>query len=592
VALQGGFTLGGGVGIPIRGGYFPRPLPPRPIVPPRNGIVPGPRFQLPQPPNPGRGGGFQLPALPKFGQILDWFWGLLNRRGYRDQQRPGPNPGQDYEQDGTGEYTKTGITRYTWGGTCERINPNTGVWENYTVRERYTDVAAANSEWNPANVLVTSWISDGDRSGWQQVFLMAANRATALAVIVDGRIRNPQITLNAQAFGGSDRFPMPGELPLPPTDPDPAWQPEPLPEIEPLPALPDTLPLRPPLTEPEPAPQPEEPETLPEAPPTPGRPIAPPIAPPITPPITTPRPNPSPPLPGRPPQPTLPDGRPKPEPLPPPVTRPPGTETTPDGEIGQPGTQPRPDLIGIAAELGKIEQKTLQLLNRPANPPDLADLVGKLEEILSKLEDTYPAGSYELFPVCETDAGGTPRPPMVTEWPAGTGKLDLVEAKLDAVAELIQFHKELRQPVCNRAPFGEEVTVNWIEDLTTATRATPLRKVTRYRDRTGKSVAGHVAHWEGFAWDAGPVVVSVVGPWGKVEVWAASEAEGQRVARHALQGGGWDPDSEPSTEWLAATAKSDRVGLAGRMVVAVDRQGVRITKRRGSSGPPEQVEPE
>jgi hypothetical protein len=374
-----------------------------------------------------------------------------------------------------------------------------------------------------------------------------------------------------------------------PSQPDPSWQPQPLPEIKPAP--PEVLP---PLL-PQPAPPEREPETQPEWQPVPVPPQRPPTSPPVVAPPEPPkvpvRPRPQPPIlpPITDPVPPEPDTDPPPEQ--PPETRPPGTETTPDGEVGQPGTQPRPDLPGIAAEVGRIEQKVLQLLNRPANPPDLTDLVGKLEEILSKLEDTYPAGSYELFPVCETDAGGTPRPPMVTEWPAGTGKLDLVEAKLDAVAELIQFHKELRQPVCNRAPFGEEVTVNWIEDLNTTTRRRPLTKVLRYRDRSGMGVAGHVAHWEGFAWDAGPTIVACNGPWGCVKVWAASEGEGQRVIRHALAAGGWNPDTEPGTDWIATTDTGGRNGQPGRMVVAVDLQGVRITKRRGSDGRPEQIEP-
>jgi hypothetical protein len=261
-------------------------------------------------------------------------------------------------------------------------------------------------------------------------------------------------------------------------------------------------------------------------------------------------------------------------------------------EIGQPGTQPRPDLIGIAAEVGRLEQKLRIVLEPPAGGGGPGDPDPRIDEILSILRAPFAPGGYQLFPACETDADGRPRPPMETEWPAGSGAFDLLEAKLDALADLVQFHKELRQPVCNRAPFGEEVTVNWIEDLTTATRQTPLKKVTRYRDRTGKSVAGHVAHWEGFAWDAGPLIVGANGPWGCVKVWAASEAEGQRVVRHALQGGGWDPDSEPATEWFAAPDTGGRNGQAGRMVVAVDRRGVRITKRRGSDGPPEQIEPE
>jgi hypothetical protein len=145
--------------------------------------------------------------------------------------------------------------------------------------------------------------------------------------------------------------------------------------------------------------------------------------------------------------------------------------------------------------------------------------------------------------------------------------------------------------VCNRAPFGEEVTVNFIEDLTTSTRRRPLTKRLTYRDRTGRSAEWHAAHWADFEWDAGPIVVSVVGPWGEVQVWATSESEGQRVARHALTAGGWDPDSEPSTEWLAAPSGGTRNGQAGRMVLWVSPDGARVSKRRGPSGSPDLPEP-
>jgi hypothetical protein len=140
----------------------------------------------------------------------------------------------------------------------------------------------------------------------------------------------------------------------------------------------------------------------------------------------------------------------------PPVT-PPGVEVTPDGPIGQPGTPPPPTLVGIAAEVGRIEQKTRQLLDRPAGGVDLQELIDALLAALEPEEDTYPAGSYVLNPVCEE------KDPAVVNWPGGEGALGLVNAKLDALAELLQAHKDFRQPICATKASGQPVTVQFQE---------------------------------------------------------------------------------------------------------------------------------
>lgn len=118
------------------------------------------------------------------------------------------------------------------------------------------------------------------------------------------------------------------------------------------------------------------------------------------------------------------------------------------------------------------------------------------------------------------------------------------------------------------------------------TRTRLLEKRLTYRDRTGGSVADHVAHWDGFQWQAGPVIVSAMGPFGEIQAWAASEAEGRRVVAHALAGGGWANDPALGIEWAVATASGGRNGRTGTMEVMQTRRGPAISKRDGPSGPP------
>jgi hypothetical protein len=122
-----------------------------------------------------------------------------------------------------------------------------------------------------------------------------------------------------------------------------------------------------------------------------------------------------------------------------------------------------------------------------------------------------------------------------------------------------------------------------------------LEKRLSYRDQSGRGQAEHAAHWEGFTWRAGPVIVSSHASWGCVQVWAESEAEGKRVIRHAGVIAGVDPDSEPGAEWQVSRPRSSRYGRTGLMRTRGNVLGLFVTKRNGPSGAPsmeEATEPE
>ena len=114
-----------------------------------------------------------------------------------------------------------------------------------------------------------------------------------------------------------------------------------------------------------------------------------------------------------------------------------------------------------------------------------------------------------------------------------------------------------------------------------------VRKVLSYRDLTGAGQGAHVAHWIGFRWNTGPVIVAAVGTFGTVQVWASSASEGKRVIRHAGAIGGWDPDDPEQSEWIVTEPKGSRYGRIANVGVKVRRGVPWISKREGPSGAPE-----
>lgn len=95
-----------------------------------------------------------------------------------------------------------------------------------------------------------------------------------------------------------------------------------------------------------------------------------------------------------------------------------------------------------------------------------------------------------------------------------------------------------------------------------------------------------MAHWIGFRWTTGPVIVAAVGDWGTVQVWAVSEAEGKRVIRHAAAIAGFDPDDSSKGEWIVTGTDHPRYGKVAEVGIRVRRGVPMISKREGPSGSP------
>lgn len=131
--------------------------------------------------------------------------------------------------------------------------------------------------------------------------------------------------------------------------------------------------------------------------------------------------------------------------------------------IGGPALAPPANLEGMAQELGRLERKaemTLDRLGPLANLPDVIDALADLVDLIDRLD---PGGSYSIRPACGTDANGDPLPVIEVPIAPGLGLAHAVTARLDAIAELIDHHKQLRQPVCKGKPTGQPVTVTALE---------------------------------------------------------------------------------------------------------------------------------
>jgi len=109
----------------------------------------------------------------------------------------------------------------------------------------------------------------------------------------------------------------------------------------------------------------------------------------------------------------------------------------------------------------------------------------------------------------------------------------------------------------------------------------PLEKKLSYRlpvvaGNEDSTLASMAAHWEGFEWIAGPVMVFWVSKtYGEVQVWAVSEEEGRGVIEHALAHMGADP---ASGTWRTATVTNPRFGRVGTVRATI------VSARSGPSG--------
>ena len=123
----------------------------------------------------------------------------------------------------------------------------------------------------------------------------------------------------------------------------------------------------------------------------------------------------------------------------------------------------------------------------------------------------------------------------------------------------------------------------WRGDRVTSSSQRPRLKRISYRDQGNTSQAQHQAHWAGFQWDAGNVIVAYVGDHGTIQVWASTEAEGRRVIEHACSIAQIPLTGPDAGEWIVTTGKSARTGRPGRFIVPTAEGYPVVTKRPGPS---------
>jgi hypothetical protein len=131
------------------------------------------------------------------------------------------------------------------------------------------------------------------------------------------------------------------------------------------------------------------------------------------------------------------------------------------------GPTPAPTLDGIAKEVGRIERK-LEVMNTPNAPGNLVDQIGNLQDLIGPIVELILAATsgtvYTLDSPCEVDGDGNRLPAVEVEAPGGLTQFGAILNRIDALAELLQVHKDLKQPNCRGADVpvgGEFVTVNF-----------------------------------------------------------------------------------------------------------------------------------
>ena len=92
---------------------------------------------------------------------------------------------------------------------------------------------------------------------------------------------------------------------------------------------------------------------------------------------------------------------------------------------------------------------------------NLAELLGLLEQIWEMLTSLTAGTTYTLDSPCEVNDAGIKVPPIEIEAAGATNAFGVLMNRTDALAKLIQAHKNLKQPGCKHKLAGEIVTVNF-----------------------------------------------------------------------------------------------------------------------------------
>ena len=257
------------------------------------------------------------------------------------------------------------------------------------------------------------------------------------------------------------------------------------------------------------------------------------------------------------------------------------------------GGTANPSPTQIAQELSRVEAKLTNFLDKAGNNKpdwiiDLLRLLPLVEYLFELFSTGTPATEYQVTEACSGKNYGDDGPPSRTVFiPEAGDPIASIMNRVDALSDLAQANFDLKVNTCGRdTKFrGNLVSVNFRSIENSINNNRPLRKLLRYRDLSGTDAAEHSRHWDGFEWDAGPVVVTNRHPAaGVIQCWAASESEGKRVIRFAASIAGFDPDADG--EWQIALSGHSRYGQSARMMVEQIQGFNSVSKRDGPSGPP------
>ena len=214
-----------------------------------------------------------------------------------------------------------------------------------------------------------------------------------------------------------------------------------------------------------------------------------------------------------------------------------------------------------------------------------------LNQLLDGMNSLFPPiakpGSFTLIAPCDVDDAGNPQN---RTWQfAESSVMERLHAHQVALMEIMQQHLDWKTPTCDcnepEQYEGDFRTISFRSDQTSPYGKSRLRKRFRYRSVSGNDLGAIVDHWKDFTWEGGPYRVRWIGKsWRSPEIWAASEAEGQRVIQHAAAEAG--AYALETGGWSTRISRSPRLGVPGTMRVDTTGGYFWITERDGSNGRP------
>lgn len=131
------------------------------------------------------------------------------------------------------------------------------------------------------------------------------------------------------------------------------------------------------------------------------------------------------------------------------------------GDLKIPAKAPQATMQGIAEEVGRIEQKMAMMLN-PGDLADKIDWMDNIGKLIELLMSATAGGEYTLSSKCELDANGQ-RIVKSANFSGSLDRIGVIENKIDALAELMQHDKDLKQPSCIPSIPRSTVTVTAYE---------------------------------------------------------------------------------------------------------------------------------